>query len=69
MDDILQNAYNESVKAYEEYMSAERKLAMETGGFIPKDVLDNIATTKRNWQEKHNIFHTLLSKNDDFNLI
>lgn len=66
MNEILEKAYQDSVEAYEEYMKAERALAMESGGFIPKEVLDRVARAKIKWQTKHNDFYTLLSKQDQF---
>lgn len=68
MNKTLEKAHKESVEAYEEYMKAEHALAMETGGFIPKEVLDRVARTKIIWQTKHNEFCTLLSKQDELGL-
>lgn len=68
MNEILEKACQESVEAYEEYMNAERALSMETGGFIPKEVLDRVTISKIKWQTKHNEFYTLLSKQDELGL-
>lgn len=62
MNEILKKAYEEQLKAYQDYHEVEKALMAEGNGFLSKVVLDNLHKAKENWQEKHNIFYTLLSK-------